>query len=137
MESSFKDIPRLGETKVKPQFGEIRLTIDGTRRKIFDGKCWQYLCTGDPKCRVQAKTCCRFHKFPTKIDKPQQRSTQFKHRTPEYDEMETQPNGNRRIWKGTRWHGLCREEGCRIQARDFCKTHLDQRNSLRKNQIQS
>lgn len=131
MESSFKDIPRLGETKTKPQHGEIRLTKDGTRRKIFDGNCWQYLCNGDPKCRIQSKSFCRFHKTPSpSVVKSKKPLMHFKSTKPFIGEMQTLPSGHRRVWKGTRWHGLCREEGCAVQARDFCKTHLDQRNSL-------
>lgn len=137
MESSpLKDIPRLGDITTKPQFGEIRLTADGTRRKMFDGKCWQYLCIGDPKCRIQSKSRCRAHQIPAKPITPikpmkPKRSPHVKRiRKPFIGEMETQSNGNRRMWKGTRWHGLCRVEGCRVQAREYCKTHLEQRNSL-------
>ncbi|CAF0850267.1 unnamed protein product [Adineta steineri] len=129
MNSSLENIPRLGETKIKPKVGEIRLTTDGQRRKVFDGNCWQYLCRGDPNCRIQAKFTCRHHRSynpdgtllnqsPQKINKPKA------------GDIQSLPNGNRRIWRGVRWHNLCRAENCSTQAKGFCKTHQTQRMSL-------
>lgn len=137
MESLFKDIPRLGETKTKPKIGEIRVTIDGTRRKIFDGKCWQYLCIGDPHCLIQSKAACRYHRIPTEVpvpepepEKPLEKVKMVRRSRPKIGEMQTMPSGNRRLWKGERWHGLCRVENCPVQAREYCKAHLNQRMSL-------
>jgi hypothetical protein len=129
MNSLISNIPRLGETKTKPKIGEIRVTIDGTRRKVFDGKCWQYLCIGDPNCRVQAKFTCRNHKnFITETPVNQTLANTIERL--KAGDTQILPNGNRRIWRGARWHNLCRADHCLIQAKDFCKTHQDQRLSL-------
>jgi hypothetical protein len=122
-------IPRLGEVKTKPKIGEIRLTIDGTRRKIFDGKCWQYLCTGDINCLVQSKSLCRYHRkcfVEASIKQPPINQTE----PLQTGDVQDLPNGNRRIWRGARWHSLCRAENCLIQAKDFCKAHQTERMSL-------
>jgi hypothetical protein len=124
-----ENIPRLGEIKSKPKIGEIRLTIDGTRRKIFDGKCWQYLCTGDLNCRIQAKSVCRYHrKYTNEISMEKSSLNQTSQLKP--GDTQDLPNGNRRIWRGARWHSLCRAKNCLLQAKDFCKTHQNQRMSL-------
>jgi hypothetical protein len=129
MNPLISNIPRLGEIKTKPKLGEIRLTIDGTRRKIFDGRCWQYLCIGDPNCRIQSKFTCRNHRnFVNDI--PVEKSPVNTISRPKPGETQLLPSGNRRIWRGTRWHSLCRMENCSIQAKDFCKTHQNQRTSL-------
>ena len=124
-----ENIPRLGEMKTKPKIGEIRLTIDGTRRKIFDGKCWQYLCTGDINCRVQAKTLCRYHR-KCFLEAAMKKSSKSQSEKLKAGDVQDMPNGSRRLWRGTRWHSLCRAENCSIQAKDFCKTHQEQRMSL-------
>jgi hypothetical protein len=129
MDSLLSNIPRLGETKIKPKVGEIRLTINGSRRKVFDGNCWQYLCSGDPTCRIQAKVTCRHHRIPVNDTSTEETPL---NKTEERIAGETQvlPNGNRRIWRGARWHSLCREENCLIQAKEYCKTHQNERLSL-------
>jgi hypothetical protein len=134
MNSSISNIPRLGETKTKPKIGEIRLTVDGTRRKVFDGKCWQYLCIGDPNCRIQSKATCRNHRNllsePNSLETSITESPSTKLKRPKAGETQLLPNGNRRIWRGSRWHSLCRANDCFVQAKDFCKTHQNQRMSL-------
>lgn len=134
MNPVFENIPRLGQSKIKPKIGEIRLTIDGTRRKIFDGNCWQYLCIGDPNCRVQAKATCRYHRtcLPDEIEEKSSSTKSSPTKSSQLQTGETQklPNGTRRIWRGARWHSLCRADNCPVQAKDFCKTHQNQRNSL-------
>jgi len=129
MNSSITNIPRLGEIKSKPKIGEIRLTIDGKRRKIFDGRCWQYLCLGDPNCRIQAKFTCRTHRTFLH-DTPINESPSNKTSRPKPGDTQLLPNGNRRIWRGARWHSLCRVDDCFIQAKEYCKTHQNQRMSL-------
>lgn len=129
MNSLITNIPRLGEIKSKPKIGEIRLTTDGKRRKVFDGKCWQYLCLGDPNCQIQAKFTCRYHRNVKQnplLDEP----SSNKISQPKTGEIQVSSNGNRRIWRGTRWHGLCRADNCSVQAKDFCKTHQNERMSL-------
>ncbi len=124
-----ENIPRSGQIKTKPKIGEIRLAIDGKRRKVFDGKCWQYLCRGDANCRIQAKFFCRHHrKCINNMPKEKSLSNQTSQLKP--GDTQDLPNGNRRLWRGTRWHSLCRAENCPIQAKDFCKTHENQRMSL-------
>jgi hypothetical protein len=132
MDASISSIPRLGETKIKPKIGEIRLTTDGTRRKIFDGRCWQYLCIGDPNCRIQAKFTCRNHRTFVNDDKPINKSPPSLNKIsrPKPGDTQSLPNGNRRIWRGARWHSLCRADNCLIQAKVFCKAHQNQRMSL-------
>ena len=124
-----ENIPRLGESKTKPIIGEIRLTTDGTRRKVFDGRCWQYLCTGDINCLIQSKSVCRYHrKYVNKIvtkKSPVTKSSQLKS-----GDVQDMPSGNRRLWRGARWHSLCRATNCLVQAKDFCKVHQTQRMSL-------
>lgn len=56
-------IPRFCEIKAKPYIGEIRRTNNGLRRRVYDGRYWQYLCMGDAHCRLQAKVTCRQHKL--------------------------------------------------------------------------
>lgn len=129
MNTSFENIPRLGQSKIKPKIGEIRLTIDGTRRKIFDGNCWQYLCIGDPNCRIQAKQTCRYHRICRPIVS-EVKSSEKKSSSITTGEIQMLPNGSRRIWRGARWHSLCRVDNCNIQAKDFCKNHQNQRMSL-------
>lgn len=129
MNSLITNISRLGETKTKPKIGEIRLTIDGKRRKVFDGKCWQYLCTGNPNCRIQAKFTCRYHRNVTPDTSLDESPSNIISR-PKSGEIQTLSNGNRRIWRGTRWHSLCRADNCSVQAKDYCKSHQNQRTSL-------
>jgi hypothetical protein len=129
MNSLINHIPRLGEIKTKPKIGEVRLTTDGARRKVFDGRCWQYLCIGDPNCRIQAKFTCRHHRNflnNTPLDKSPSNKTS----RPKPGDVQILSNGNRRIWRGLRWHSLCRADNCIVQAKDFCKTHQNQRMSL-------
>lgn len=124
------DIPRLGVTKTKPKIGEIRLTIDGKRRKVFDGRCWQYLCVGDVNCRIQSKFVCRFHKHLVQPSTPSEkpRTEQVNEHKP--GDVQNLPNGDRRVWRGGRWYSLCRTANCSMRAREFCKTHQSQRMSL-------
>ena len=130
MNPTFENIPRLGQSKTKGKIGEIRLTIDGTRRKIFDGNCWQYLCIGDPNCRVQSKTTCRYHRTCLPMVVEEKNSLKKKTSELQPGEMQTLSNGTRRLWRGARWHSLCRVENCIVQAKDFCKAHQNQRMSL-------
>lgn len=138
MNTSINNIPRLGETKIKPKIGEIRLTIDGTRRKVFDGKCWQYLCIGDPNCRIQSKGACRHHRSsltnpviePSPPSPPPPPPSPPKIQPLKPGDIQVSSHGNRRIWRGSRWHGLCRADNCSIQAKDYCKAHQIQRMSL-------
>ncbi|UJR26679.1 hypothetical protein I4U23_007996 [Adineta vaga] len=130
MNSLISNIPRLGETKTKPKIGEIRLTTDGKRRKIFDGNCWQYLCAGDINCRIQSKLTCRLHKNSISTSPSLDKLSANKIDQLKLGDMQILPNGNRQIWRGTRWYNLCQAKNCSVQAKEFCKTHQNQRISL-------
>ncbi|CAF3134621.1 unnamed protein product [Rotaria sp. Silwood2] len=130
MTSTFNNLPRLGETKAKPKIGEIRLTADGTRRKLFTGKAWQFLCSGDPNCRIQAKSTCRNHRSSLTNDTSLNELSPIQIKRPKLGNTQILPNGNRRIWRGERWQKLCRADNCLVQAKDFCKSHQNQRMSL-------
>lgn len=103
--------------KPKPKLGEIRLTSNGTQRKIYTIKGWQYICMGDPTCRIRAQFTCRNHRNSstnTSLEESKGRKI---------GDTQTMSNGNRRIWKGERWQYLCRAENCSVHARDLCKKH--------------
>ncbi|CAF1504352.1 unnamed protein product [Rotaria sp. Silwood1] len=130
MTSAINHIPRLGEIKTKPKIGEIRLTTDGTRRKLFTGTTWQYLCGGDPNCLIQAKSTCRHHRSSLTNNTSLNELSSIETKQPKRGDTQILPNGNRRIWQGERWHNLCRADNCLIQAKSFCKLHQNQRMSL-------
>ncbi|CAF1515286.1 unnamed protein product, partial [Adineta ricciae] len=130
MNSLITSIPRLGETKTKPKIGEIRLTTDGKRRKVFDGHCWQYLCAGDVNCRIQSKFTCRLHKNIAPADASLDKLPANKIDGLKLGDIQALPNGNRQIWRGTRWYNLCQAKNCSVQAKQFCKIHQNQRISL-------
>ncbi|CAF0935266.1 unnamed protein product [Rotaria sordida] len=122
---------RLNEIKIKPKIGEVRLTNDGTRRKIYTGTSWQYLCQGDPNCRIQAKSTCRNHRNSSLTNNTTlNQLSKIQIKRPKRGDTQILPNGNRRIWRGERWQNLCRADNCLIQAKDFCKLHQNQRMSL-------
>lgn len=122
MSSLCKTRIRLSEPTSMPKLGDIRLTSKGTRRQIFTGNSWQYLCSGDPNCLIRARFTCRIHRYSfkdTSLDEPLSDETQ----KPKPGDIEISPDGTRRVWRSDRWSNLCREKDCLVRAKSFCAAH--------------
>ena len=109
-----RTLSRFNEPKAKPEIGEIRLTTDGFRRRIFDGRFWQLLCA-EPSCRLQAKTTCRSHRpnLLEAIESPVQKALKLGVATI-----------SRRVSRRTyQWQTFCQAENCRTRAKEYCQVH--------------
>ena len=129
MNSSTSNILSSDKTAMETKTGEVRFTDDGTRRQVFNGRCWQYLCSADPSCRVRAKFICRNHRKLRKDNSLNESSSNEKEQ-PKSSDTYLSLNGNRQVQQGARWQSLCRVDNCFVRAKDFCRIHRNHRLSL-------
>ncbi|CAF0950794.1 unnamed protein product [Didymodactylos carnosus] len=122
------------QKKSKSIEDDIKLSQDGTRRRIFNVNRWRLLCRYE-NCLTPAKQFCRRHK-DKQSEKNINNGENIVVATENGSNNDNIPgqwkrgdltilsNSRRHIFDGKQFRQLCKMDNCMIQAREYCRRHV-------------